>query len=137
MPLKKNYIRDGRTQIIGSVTRGYGDDSEVVRDSDNRIAGRTSGLFNTNWDRNGSITSVNSSDPGLQLPKSCQPSCIGHLLIHLGRREGAVGRCLRSLPDEEARHTCAQLGRSQISNHESLPPLHSCGHYRLTRDSPA
>jgi hypothetical protein len=65
MPLTKDYIRDGRNQIIGSVTSGYSDESEVVRDSDNQIAGHTSGLFNTTGDRNGSITSVNSSDPGL------------------------------------------------------------------------
>ena len=32
MPLKKEYVRDGRNQIIGSVTSGYADESEVVRD---------------------------------------------------------------------------------------------------------
>lgn len=65
MPLKKDYVRDGHNQIIGSVTSGYSDESEVVRQSDNRIAGRTSGLFNTTRDRSGSLVSVNSSDPGL------------------------------------------------------------------------
>lgn len=65
MPLKKDYIRDGRNQIIGSVTSGYSDESEVVRNPDNQIAGRTSGIFNTVRDRDGSITSVDSSDPGL------------------------------------------------------------------------
>ena len=65
MPLKKDYIRDGRNQIIGSVTSGYTDHSQVVRDKDNNIGGRTSGMFNTTRDRNGSIASVNSSDPGL------------------------------------------------------------------------
>jgi hypothetical protein len=65
MPLKKDYIRDGRNHIIGSVTSGYADDSEIVRDSDNQIAGRTSGLFDTTRDPSGSVDSVNSSDPGL------------------------------------------------------------------------
>ena len=36
MPLKKEYVRDGRNQIIGSVTSGYLIDSEVVRDADNK-----------------------------------------------------------------------------------------------------
>jgi len=65
MPLRKDYIRDGRNQIIGSVTSGYSDESEVVRNPDNQIAGRTSGIFNSVRDRDGSITSVDSSDPGL------------------------------------------------------------------------
>jgi hypothetical protein len=65
MPLKKDYVRDGRNRIVGSKTSGYSDRSELVRDSDNQIAGRTSGTFNTTRDRDGSIVSVNSSDPGL------------------------------------------------------------------------
>jgi hypothetical protein len=65
MPLKKEYVRDGGNRIIGSVTSGYNDQSQIVRNCENEIAGRTSGLFNTVRDRNGSITSVNSSDPGL------------------------------------------------------------------------
>jgi len=65
VPLKKEYVRDGRNRIIGSVTNGYSDDSAMVRDGDNNVAGRTSGIFNTTRDRNGSIASVNSSDPGL------------------------------------------------------------------------
>lgn len=65
MPLKKDYVRDGRNRIVGSVTSGYSDESEVVRDSDNQIAGRTSGNFNTTRDGDGSIASINSADPGL------------------------------------------------------------------------
>jgi hypothetical protein len=45
MPLKKDYVRDGRNQIIGSIASDYSDESEVVRNSDNQIAGRTSGTF--------------------------------------------------------------------------------------------
>jgi hypothetical protein len=65
MPLKKDYVRDGRNRIVGSVTSGYSDKSDVVRDSDNQIAGRTSERFNTTRDRKGSVISVNSPDPGL------------------------------------------------------------------------
>jgi hypothetical protein len=65
MSLKKDYVRDDRNRIVGSVTSGYSDKSELVRDSDNQIAGRSSGRFNTTRDRDGSIVSVNSSDPGL------------------------------------------------------------------------
>ena len=65
MSLKKDYVRGSRNRIVGSVTSGYSDESELVRDSDNQIAGRTSGRFNTTRDRDGSIVSVNSSDPGL------------------------------------------------------------------------
>jgi hypothetical protein len=65
MPLKKEYVKDANRRVISSVTSGYSDDSALVRDSDNQIAGRTSGLFNTTRDRNGSITSINSADPGL------------------------------------------------------------------------
>jgi len=65
MPLKKGYVRDGRNQIIGSVTSGYTDHSQAVRDESNNVSGRTSGIFNTVRDRDGSLTSVNSSDPGL------------------------------------------------------------------------
>jgi len=65
MPLKKEYVRDGRNRITDSVTSGYTNDSQMVRDCGNEIAGRTSGIFNTVRDRDGSLTSVNSSDPGL------------------------------------------------------------------------
>jgi hypothetical protein len=63
--LKKDYVRDGRNRIIGSVTSGYSDESEIVRHSDNQIVGRASGTFNTTRNPNGCVTSVNSSDPGL------------------------------------------------------------------------
>lgn len=65
MPLKKEYVRDGSNRVIGSVTSGFDDTSEVVRGTDNTFLGHTSELFNTTRDRDGSLTSVNSSDPGL------------------------------------------------------------------------
>lgn len=64
--LKKEYVRDGNRQIIGSVTTGYsGGTSAVVRDENNQIVGRTSELFHTTRDKDGGLVSINSSDPGL------------------------------------------------------------------------
>ena len=66
MSLSKEYIRDGNRRIIGSVTTGYsGGTSDVVRDEQNEICGRTSEGFNTVRDAHGNLVSINSSDPGL------------------------------------------------------------------------
>jgi hypothetical protein len=65
MSLKKEYVRDGKRQIIGSVTSGFSDTSAVVRDEDNQIAGRTSERFHTTRDEHGNLVSINSPDPGL------------------------------------------------------------------------
>jgi hypothetical protein len=65
MALKKEYVRDGKRQIIGSVTSGFSDTSAVVRDEDNQIAGRTSERFHTTRDEHGNLVSINSPDPGL------------------------------------------------------------------------
>lgn len=63
--LTKDYIRNGASRIIGSVTTGYSDTSAVVRDEGNRITGRTSDRFRTTRDSRGNLVSINSSDPGL------------------------------------------------------------------------
>jgi len=63
--LKKDYVRDGNRRIIGSVTTGFSDASAVVRDEDNRIAGRTSERFRTTRDGHGNLISTNTPDPGL------------------------------------------------------------------------
>lgn len=47
MSLKKNYIRDGKNRIIGSVTSGYCETSAVVRDEQSQVMGRTSERFHT------------------------------------------------------------------------------------------
>ena len=65
MSLKKDYVRDGKRRIIGSVTSGYSDTSAVVRDEKNQIAGRTSEKFRTTRDNHGNLVSINSPDPGL------------------------------------------------------------------------
>ena len=66
MSLEKEFIRDGKRRIIGSVTTGYsGGTSEVVRDEHNEITGRTSERFNTTRDEHGQLVSINTADPGL------------------------------------------------------------------------
>ena len=67
--LKKTYVRDGKNRIIGSVTSGYSDSSEVIRDEHEQILGRASERFNTVRDAHGTLMSINSSDPGLLIRK--------------------------------------------------------------------
>ena len=64
--LRKDFIRDGNRKIIGSVTTGYsGGTSDVVRDEHDKIAGRTSDLFQATRDGSDKLVSSNTSDPGL------------------------------------------------------------------------
>jgi hypothetical protein len=63
--LKKEYVRDGKNRVIGSVTTGFSDESAVVRDDQNQFAGRTSERFHTTRDAHGNLVSLNTSDPGL------------------------------------------------------------------------
>jgi hypothetical protein len=66
MSLSKKYVRDGNRRIIGSVTTGFsGGTSDVVRNEQNQITGRTSELFHTTRDGSGRLVSTNTSDPGL------------------------------------------------------------------------
>ena len=65
MSLKKEYVRDGKRQIIGSVTSGFSDESAVVRDEDNKLSGRTSERYDTTRDDHGNLVSINAADPGL------------------------------------------------------------------------
>lgn len=65
MSLKKEYVRDGKRRVIGSVTTGFSDESAVVRDDQNQFAGRASERFQTTRDEHGNLVSINTSDPGL------------------------------------------------------------------------
>ena len=65
MSLRKEYVRDGNRRIIGSVITGFSDTTAVVRDAENRIAGRTNDRFGTTRDSQGKLVSINSADPGL------------------------------------------------------------------------
>jgi hypothetical protein len=68
--LKKEYVRDGKNKVIGSVTTGYeGAFESIVRDEHGRITGTTSERFHTTRDEHGGLVSVNSADPGLLINK--------------------------------------------------------------------
>ena len=64
--LKKEYVRDGKRQIVGSVTSGYvGSFETIVKDEHEQILGRTSARFGTTRDEHGGLVSTNTADPGL------------------------------------------------------------------------
>lgn len=65
MALEKNIVRDGKRQIIGSVTTGFGDGQSVVRDKSGSILGRASTRYNETRDSSGRLVSSNTADPGL------------------------------------------------------------------------
>lgn len=66
MPLKKQYIRDGRRQLIGSVTSGLDSGHQsVIRDDRGRILGRASTRFQETRDSSGRLVSTTTADPGL------------------------------------------------------------------------
>ena len=64
--LKKEYIRDGKNQIIGSTTSGFvGSYETLVKDEHEQITGTTSERFHTTRDEHGGLVSINSADAGL------------------------------------------------------------------------
>jgi hypothetical protein len=65
MALEKNVIRDGKRQIIGSVTTGFDDGHSVVRDSHGHILGRALPRDDQTRDSSRRLVSSNTADPGL------------------------------------------------------------------------
>ena len=65
MSLSILFVRDGKQQVIGSVTTGFSDSSSVVRDNSGNILGRTSERFSNTRDSSGKLVSSNTPDPGL------------------------------------------------------------------------
>jgi YD repeat-containing protein len=65
--LKKNVIRGGKNQVIGSVTTGYAGGSSIVRDAEGRLLGKTSEQFHNTRDAQGKLVSTNTADGGLLL----------------------------------------------------------------------
>jgi hypothetical protein len=64
--LKKEYVRDGKNKIIGSVTSGFvGSYETLVKDAHEQVVGTTSERFHTTRDEHGGLVSINSADPGL------------------------------------------------------------------------
>ena len=65
MSLSKSYIRNGNRKIVASVTTGYSDDTEIVRDVDNRILGKVNQRFHNTRDAHGRLVSADTADGGL------------------------------------------------------------------------
>lgn len=65
MPLEKKFIRDGRNKLVGSVTSGYSDTTEIVRDAKGKLLGKTNQRFSTTRDAHGKLVSINTPDAGL------------------------------------------------------------------------
>ena len=64
--LKKEYIRDGKNQIVGSTTSGFvGSYETIVKDEHEQITGTTSERFHTTRDEHGGLVSTNTADAGL------------------------------------------------------------------------
>jgi len=63
--LKKEYIRNGKNQIIGSETSEFSNDDSIVRDSHGKILGRANNRFHTTRDAHGNLVSTNTDDSGL------------------------------------------------------------------------
>ena len=69
MSLSKLFVRDGKQQIIGSVTTGFSDSSSVVCDNSGNILGHTSERFSNTRDSSGRLVSSNTPDPSLLFRK--------------------------------------------------------------------
>jgi len=69
MPLSKTYVRDGNRSIIASITTGFSDETEIVRDENNDITGKVNHRFGNTRDAHGSLVSVDTADPGLLIKR--------------------------------------------------------------------
>jgi hypothetical protein len=65
MPLEKKYIRNGRNQLVGSVTSGYSDSTEIVRDDKGKLLGKTNRNFSTTRNVRNRLVSIDTPDAGL------------------------------------------------------------------------
>ena len=65
MPLQKRFVRDGRNRVIASVTSGFNDGSEVVRDENNTVVGRSCPRYGVTRNLDNTFVSLNTADPAL------------------------------------------------------------------------
>jgi len=65
--LEKKFIRDGKNRLLGSVTSGYSDTTEVVRDAKGKLLGKTNHRMATTRDAHSRLVSRNTADAGLVL----------------------------------------------------------------------
>jgi hypothetical protein len=68
--MKKEYVRDGNRKIIASITSDYDDETQIVRDANNHIAGKVHHRFKNTRDAHGNFVSVDTADPGLLIEKN-------------------------------------------------------------------
>ena len=59
--LKKTYVRDGKNQIVGSITSGFSNGSLVARDCHGKLLGRASETFQNTRDAQGRLISTNTA----------------------------------------------------------------------------
>lgn len=67
--LKTEFVRDGKNQIIGSITSGFDNGDTIARDRSGHILGHANSTFHNTRDAEGHLVSRNSSDPSLLLRK--------------------------------------------------------------------
>ena len=60
--LSKEFVRDGKSQIIGSEISGFTNDETVARDAQGQIIGRSNDKYAITRDASGRIVSNNASD---------------------------------------------------------------------------
>jgi hypothetical protein len=63
--LNKEYVRDGKNQIIGSKTAGFTNSEVVARDAHGQVIGRSNDKYGITRDTSGRIVSNNDSDVDL------------------------------------------------------------------------
>jgi len=65
MALQRKFVRDGRNRLLGSVTSGYSDATEIVRDADGKLLGKTNRKFSNTRDAHNRLVSIDTPDAGL------------------------------------------------------------------------
>jgi hypothetical protein len=65
MPLTKRFIRDGRNRLLGSITSGFSDSTEVARDAEGRLLGKANHKIGNTRDSHGGLVSIDTADAGL------------------------------------------------------------------------
>jgi len=63
--LKTEYIRDGRSQIMRSITSGFANGDTVARDRSGKILGHSNSTFENTRDSDGRLVSRNADNVGL------------------------------------------------------------------------
>jgi len=68
MPLTKTYVRNGNRTIIASITSGFSNNTEIVRESTTTSLARSTTTLATHG-MPGKLVSVDTADPGLLIKR--------------------------------------------------------------------